>query len=398
MESTCTICASPSCSSKACARCHSKYYSLECEQTDWPSHSLLCSQFTTHTGRPDPSYKRAILFPSNETNPKLLWIECRIEDDDEYPGSTWESGQVHEYLGGTVGQYDAFPERKLIQRNILRDRNLANSLEVVCRETFLIDGSESNKSIIRATHGSTGHTWKGPIVALKKQGLGMDPLRYLDIDMQDYRDVVDYFTSYGDESVQDTEVRHDRKGKVRGVKINCEGDQRTFGAEPYSAVNVPQDHPVFYSPVAPISELVGMPVRTTKYPPDRLWKDNHDDVSDLYENVPATVLHRVLDPSTGDRWGWAPMQWQNDVGSVLVVRSDGQDMTTQQLEVLSHFCQFKLQPLIENAMGGGLVEMTREEVMGYMTPDGFGHYFAEMRAKKIREGGDAGWRTAGVPG
>lgn len=246
---------------------------------------------------------------------------------------------------------------------------------VICRDTFLIDGSDLNRSIVETSRGATGHTWKGPIVAMKKMGLGSDPTRYTDIDIQGFRDVVDYFIAFGDESVQDGEAGRDRRGKVRGVKINCQGDQRTFGAEVYSAVDVPKDHPVFSSPIVPISELVGMPVHTRKYPPDRLWKDNHTDSS--YENEPATFLHRVSDPRS-DGWGWATMDWRDDIGSVIAVRSDGQDVTTQEVEALCRFCQFKMQPLFENGLGGGLVEMTRAEVMAYMTPEGFREYCAEM--------------------
>lgn len=142
----------------------------------------------------------------------------------------------------------------------------------------------------------------------------------------------------------------------------------------YSAVDVPKDHPVFYNPIAPISELVGMSVHTRKYPPDRLWEDNHDG---SYENDPATFLHMVPDANS-DWWGWAPSEWRGDVGSVLVVRSNDQDVTTQQVEALCRFCQFKMQPLFENGLGGGLVEMTKAEVMAYMTPEAFRDYCAEM--------------------
>lgn len=88
--------------------------------------------------------------------------------------------------------------------------------------------------------------------------------------MQDYRDVVDYFTSY--RGVVDHLISYRGvgdglgKGKIRGVKINCKGDQRAFGASIYSAVDVPKGHPVFNDPIAPISRLVGMAVHTRKYP------------------------------------------------------------------------------------------------------------------------------------
>lgn len=375
MEFTCTICDSPT--AKPCGRCHSaRYCSLECQQTDWPSHSLLCSQYTTHTGRPDPSYKRAILFPPNETKPQFLWIECKTEVEDEVPHAAYEyeSSQVQNHLGGKIGQYHAFAERRLIQRNVLRDRNLKNTLEVVWRETFGIDGSQLSKSVVRATRDTAVMSWAGPIIALKMKGPGSNPTHYIDIDMQDYRDVVDYFIAYANESVQDGELGRDRNTKLRGVKIHCKGDQRTFGTDVYSAVDVPKDHSIFYGPIAPISQLVGMPIHTRKYPPDKLWKDG------LFapdENVPATFLHLVADPSNS-WWGWAPLSWQNDVGSVLVVRSDGQDVTTRQVEALSRFCQFKMQPLFENALGGGLVEMTREEVIGYLKPSVFEEFMENM--------------------
>ena len=125
--------------------------------------------------------------------------------------------------------------------------------------------------------------------------------------------------------------------------------------------------------------------------PDRLWKDKWDDCP--YENVPATFLHLEPDPDK-DSWGWAPMYWQNGVGSVLVVRSDGRDVTAQQVEALSRFCQFKMQPLFENGLGGGLVEMTRAEVMVFLTPYGFREYFAEVRAKKLEKGEGVGWENA----
>ena len=396
MTSTCTICDSTC--TKACAQCHAtRYCSTECQQTDWPSHRLLCSQYSTHTDRPDPCYKRAILFLPGELKPKFIWVECNSYG---VPGYTYESPQVQQHLGGKLGSYDALPDYIRIRHNTLRDRNLSNTLEVICRDSFLIDGSSVNSSVVKATQGAMRHSWKGPILAMKKQGLSIDPPVYLDVDMQDYRDVVDYFISYGtSESVGHEDVggwdrNHDWKGKMtRGVKINCEGDQKYCGTARFTAVDVPAGHPVFSNAIAPISKLVGMPIHTWQCPPDKTWKDKA-----VYTNVPATFLHLNTDESSGDGWGWAPMKWQNNVGSVLVVRSDGRDVSAQQVEALCHFCQFKMQPLFENATGGGLVHMSRAEVMGYLTPEGFRDYFAEMRVRKMEEGEGGGWETASVPG
>ena len=400
MTSTCTICDSTN--TKACARCHStRYCSLECQHTDWPSHRLLCYQYSTRTDRPDPSYKRAILFPPDEVKPKIIWVECKPEENDEVPGYTYtfELPQVREHLGGKLGKYYASPEYKPIKRNLLRGRDLTNTLEVICRETFVIDGSSVNKSVVQATQFAMGYKWRGPILAMKKQGLSIDPRFHLDIDMQDYRDVVDYFISYKsifpaeDEDVRGgNQIQYRNGRKVCGVKINCEGAQSKFGAPKFAAVDVPAAHPVFSNPVAPTSKLVGMPLHTWQYPPDSASKDNPT-------NVPATVLHRNTDETSGNWWGWAPMKWQNDVGGVLVVRNDDLDVSVQEVEALCHFCQFKMQPLFENALGGGLVQMSRAEVLAYLTPEGFGEYIAEMRAMKMDEEGEGGgWETAGMPG
>ena len=334
--------------------------------------------------------------------------------------------QYRKYLGQYQGR-GASAEHKMIQKNLLRGRSLANNLEVVCRETFLVDGSLKNQryvfegsfgptrfhylvastrhfpfqrmlipdhgnSIIKATQGGLYHDWRGPMLAFKENGKSLDTTTHLDMNMQDYRDIVGYFISYGDETVNDSDQHHNGSGKVKGVKISCQGDQITFGAEKYVPVDVPRSHMVFYSGTPPISELVGFPVRVRQYPPDRLWKDSDD--AGVYKNQAATFLHQETDKSS-NWWGWAPMPWQNEVGSVLVVRSDGNDVTKQQVEALCEFCQFKMQPLFENGLGAGLVKMTREEVMGYMTPARFREYFAELREKKLDDA--AAWIRASLP-
>lgn len=65
------------------------------------------------------------------------------------------------------------------------------------------------------------------------------------------------------------------------------------------------------------------------------------------------------------------------------------------METLCELNQLKMQPLFENGLGAGLVKMTREEVMGYVTPARFSEDFAELREKKIDD--DAAWITASLP-
>lgn len=307
----------------------------------------------------------------------MIWVECvSMYDEEDGP---WEKSEVRSFLGPD----NPFPQRSPVQRKTVRERDLPNTLKIIYRDTFLFDGSKTNESVVAATQEAVSHTWMGPVIAMKLNGLGADPRSHMDIDLNDYRDVVDYFTSYRNAGSRTSGPI------VKGVKISCRGEQTTFGTAKYVAVDVPKDHPVFNSPIAPMSELVGLPVRARKYPADRRWRDNT--VSDVFENQAVTFLHQTTDV-TSSAWGWAPFQWQNEIGSVLVVRSDKKDITTHLVEALCHFCQNKMQPLFENGLGGGLVDMTREEVTGHITPEKFRQYFEVVRGTRI--GDDPSWAAA----
>ena len=68
---------------------------------------------------------------------------------------------------------------------------------------------------------------------------------------------------------------------------------------------------------------------------DPAWKD--DDVTGRYVNQAATFLMRCVDPAQRYGWALAPMSWQDWVGSVVVVRADGKDITPQQVKAMSHY-------------------------------------------------------------
>ena len=47
--------------------------------------------------------------------------------------------------------------------------------------------------------GSIPHDWRGSMVVIRKRGLGIDPLYYMDITLADFRHIMDYFVWYGKE-------------------------------------------------------------------------------------------------------------------------------------------------------------------------------------------------------
>lgn len=382
MTIICVMCSLAS--TKTCAGCKSiRYCSEECQAADWTVHKLLCRTFKDFCTRPIESAKRAILFPQDSKAPSWVWIETKILSDE------FDSRYEVVELKNLLGRDNPLKDRRLVQRNSMRARDLKKTLEVVVRDAFLGDGSQPNRSLVEATRGALAHDWRGPAVVLAKRGISPDPPFYGDVDISDFRDVADYFTTYGDNSVAESSEDGKRdEMKVTGVRINCDADMKVFGKKKFVAVDVPREHPVFLGVPCGISKRVGQPVLVRKCPPDRAWKDDNN--ANL-SNQAATFLHLNDDPNHDDShgikngvlgWGLASMQWQNDVGSVIVVSSEGKDLLRSDIEVLCHFCQHKMGPLFEASHEG---RITREEVLMEMTPAKYRRFVAESYQQQVSD-------------
>ena len=200
VANTCAICNGSD--TKLCSSCHSiSYCPEECQKTDWPLHKTICKGLTNLLPRPSPSHKLAILFPVDSKKPKIIWVNCEHQTDDEYGiQAEWERADIHSILETkNVGPHyrTPIPEYKPITRNVLRGINLNHTVAVFCRDTFLIDGSTPNICVRQTTRGKMTHNWCGPIVAMRQPGISFDPRFYEDITAADLRVVVDYFLSYG---------------------------------------------------------------------------------------------------------------------------------------------------------------------------------------------------------
>ncbi|KAK0103241.1 hypothetical protein ONS95_005275 [Cadophora gregata] len=194
---TCSVCNSSN--TKFCSTCRSSAYcSPACQKLDWPLHKTICKAFTSLPARPSPSHKLAILFPVDSKDPTLIWIECerRVDEDD---GMAYEVPNTEAVLSveDTDPKYKSGKEFKPIQRNALRGFDLSYTVQVICRDAFLIDGSTPNVCVRQTTKGEMTHDWRGPIVVLRQPGLGIDPLFYDDVRADDLRVAVDYFLYYG---------------------------------------------------------------------------------------------------------------------------------------------------------------------------------------------------------
>jgi len=194
---TCAICNSAA--AKRCSSCLSiSYCSPSCQKEDWPLHKTICKNLTTLPQRPSPSHKLAILLPVDLKDPQLTWahFERNIDEED---GVSYEMADLSSFLEkeNLDPKYHDAREHKPVTRNVLRGFNLDHTVQVVCRETFLIDGSTSNACVRQTTRGKMTHDWRGPIVVMRQPGTATDPLVYEDMTAADLRVAVDYFVAYG---------------------------------------------------------------------------------------------------------------------------------------------------------------------------------------------------------
>lgn len=378
----CVMCNGPD--AFRCGSClHQWYCSKKCQKSDWSVHKILCAQRKDFETRPSPDSRRAILFHENKSVVEFIWATVKWFDlgDGEGVECPDDSLKAQFSTGSLRGM--AF------NINQVRGRKLLKCLDIRHRDAFLRDGSKLNQGIVMATKGKAGHPWAGPIVAMKHQDEGDDPIYYDDIDVADFRDVVDYFLAYGSKapdpspskSVTVREIFECQralcetdsttpkpKRAIKAVRINCLSDTESRGKK-YEAVELPMINGIGKCSIPPLSVKVGMKLELTKVPPP----ESATVESYRFQNQEITFLYLNSDPKS-EQWGWAPLHWQDDVGSVIVARADGEDLDPSHAAALCQFGMNTMQPLFEDSMGAGMEPenpIGKEEVLYRMSPRNF---------------------------
>lgn len=358
---TCILCEAPG--ARACARCRSCHYcSKECQLDDWPVHKLVCASFTKFdtSTRPSKDHFLGIMFGQDEARPRFTWLHCpsRLDDDT---GMTWQHPDFEDVsgLGPTAASIP-------ITTDALLQRRLDDTINLCYRDTFLVDGSRFNRSVeaVLATLPGPTHDWRGPMAVVGKKGLTIDPWDCRDLEVKEFRYVADYFISYGRWPLDIPDRNMTSGTTVQGVKINCVGDRQTFGKPQYELVAVSPDDAIFsgyWQDTSDIADRIGLPILTRRLPFSLSWagpaettRQKFDDVSPE-TNQEATFLHLCCDPKadgfpTGPVWGWAGPRWQNDVGSVLVIRRDRKPLAPMHVEALCTYCRYEVQPLVAHTL------------------------------------------------
>ncbi|KAF2830976.1 hypothetical protein CC86DRAFT_366473 [Ophiobolus disseminans] len=190
--------------------------------------------------------------------PRLVWIDTK-----EISGERgYFNPELDELLH--VPGNEGYIGRGLhcVQGNTLRGREQTlDTLNIWYIDNFAINNLQTNQSLHGTLPTLIGDAWgemiwKGPMVAVLKVGNELDPRQFTDITLTAYRDAIDFLGYYRDgygsmvhgigaKDYFSQKLLGGRAGKVKGVRINCLGDQAGDPSRQLLQVDVPKAHPLF---------------------------------------------------------------------------------------------------------------------------------------------------------
>ncbi|KAJ7688623.1 hypothetical protein B0H17DRAFT_938179 [Mycena rosella] len=196
-----------------CARCGTTYYcSLAHQKSDWKRHKTACLApagplstvvKTRAEAERDGDTKfviDAILLPWDSDTPRLVKLVCETYTDSEYGednlgfGSTQHRADLDPYLGP---HHNTFYKSMDITTLGYTGRSLGYTLSLRWRDTFLVDGSKVNQSIVKLTNGKAYHPWAGNLIAYRVDEPTSMVARCKDAKPEDLAVLAAYFVDYG---------------------------------------------------------------------------------------------------------------------------------------------------------------------------------------------------------
>lgn len=326
-------------------------------------------------------------------HPQLQWVRCERPEKDEYSREVSHTADVHSLLGlgRTVSS-------SVVDHNPRRGRNLDYQLVVKYRDEFLRDGSKLNASIMHCIGYSetSAYQWRGPVLILR-QIYGT----YKNITLDDFRDALDYFTTYNYSRVTEYDTIHQQiprkiHGEVMGVQINSDGEMELHGSPRFAPVGIPREHLIRVLPSersmrASISQKVGIPLLLRRViegesPGTMPGVLNFDSLGCNFSNNQAvTFLMTETDPLRPN-WGFSSLSQFSDVGNVIVMREDGRDVTVEKVEAICEFSQHFAGPIFEEAMEStrpGDTDRRHAATCNFLTPENFDIFLKGRRTRGI---------------
>lgn len=364
----CTMCRSTA--SRYCPTCKATgYCSKTCEKTDEPVHKLLCRAPGNKTYRnyyghlPDRGNCTAVLFPEKEKTPYWVSFKSSNSPDD------WEYEDDFPHPATQILKNKGL--QLTITGNALRSRSRTdNKLEVYYITKHCGDTSGLNLSILACTNERPAQSWFGPVLAVKVAFPATPQNRmtlpqYLNMDMVDFRDVIDLLCTHPATNISDMSnlpFAASPKAEVSAVRINCPGDL-ALGRPPFELLQIRADDAACHAPVTAISRLIGFPLRVSRCP--HPFTPGYEGTWKNVDKPAATYLQMGVNPASD--WGFVGLDWVDSAGSVVVVRDGGEQLNPQHVEALCHWCLFVIRPLFQDSIGMGIEPedpMEKDRVLG----------------------------------
>ncbi|KAN0123655.1 hypothetical protein V8E53_015925 [Lactarius tabidus] len=181
---SCLVCGTPT--AKWCAGCRSAPYCDKGHQKkDWRSHKEYCLKVKAAGA----NTFEAILFPANDTKPRLVKIpwELSPENEDEPTYQNLDTDIWFKHPDKSIRELG-------FNRWGINGPALGRTLCFIYDDDFLINGSPLNRCIVDVTGGRARHRWCGNILGLRRPyTYGF----YANVDMQeDLKPFVTYFEEY----------------------------------------------------------------------------------------------------------------------------------------------------------------------------------------------------------
>lgn len=349
------------------------YCSAECQEADRETHLLLCEPLSWFQTRPEEDRRRAIFFPVDASCPSFVWVRYGWVEDHGCDDVDYDFLLRDRKPQQLIRPVDTC--RKRFEKNEVQGRELRTPIELVWRRDLLKDGLQ-NKSITEATNNLMGADWKGPVVAFGTPRHDPDSPHCEDLQMTDFRDIVDNIAAYGNGDKTD-QVKH-RGGKDMGVKVAVIGEETLL-----CEVLVPRRHPVFALPsTSDVPRLLGFPLLMRRCRPHPVWRDAESTTPNS-PNLAAKILNIVADAGSLE-WGSIATSWQGVGGSVLVVRQDEKPLQALDLQILCDFCRYVVAPLLKQSLQ---VRNIREAILRTITEARFNKYYDEYSLYTVPSAG-----------